>query len=758
MDIYRRVSELVEDYKGKLTDQQIFTSPAYKSFINRKTSNIITGAFYTLRKEGFNASEYEEQRMLNSLTTDVEFIPGGDTAHTSVFILGDKRIWINADCDLVALQTEREYKHCAILGLLYHEIGHLLFTDFPTSSAWLNQLKSGVWFPEEPANAKTVNGINLVAKMKDPVFRKLIVKCAQHIENAIEDGFIEREMKEMYPVRGAECINTMNSVMEDNAKTLEQCAMDEKVSDFSALFQQILYYAVFENTFIGNYDGDLLDPLYEIIDIMDRYCYERDPLQRVRAVNEILCCLFPYLEKDIEDKKNEMQQKNSQKNSGQGNGQGSAQQGSGQGNGQQNNGQGSCQQGSSQDNSQQDADSNGLSQAIASAITYMMNQAADAMNVTDAGKYGNQSRAVNNPARPMNGDVPKRQKDGKDGNGQSGTAGSGNESQSGPGAKSGESNMNAMRQEMNGLVQQIANARANQAAEQERTEELNRENSTVDGSNYSLSNVSADVTRAADVEESNVAAYDEAMKELGPISRDLQRGIARVLKERREGGKRKNLPFGRRLEVSSIVHNDGKYFSRNKLPTESPKLGVALLVDESGSTIGDLIKAATRASLVIEDFCRELDIPHIISGYTTGGASVNIISYAEPGTVDGNDKYRITGMQARGGTPTKAGLLYMLQRLRKMPVDVRLLIVITDGKSGDNADKKAPYTTNPEGKPIRRIVREAKKEGTIIVAAGIGSDRNEVCSEFGAENFMDITNLDDMPEQLIGLIKDNIWV
>lgn len=735
MDIYRRVSELVEDYKGKLTDQQIFTSPAYKSFISRKTSNIIMGAFYTLRKEGFNTSEYEEKRMLNSLTTDVEFIPAGDTAYTSVSILGDRQIWINADCDLVALQTEREYKHCAVLGLLYHEIGHLLFTDFPTSGAWLNQLKSGVWFPEEPANAKTVNGINLVAKMKDPVFCKLIAECAQHIENAIEDGFIEREMKEMYPVRGAECINMMNSVMEDTAKTLEQSATDEKVSDFSALFQQILYYAVFENTFIGNYNGDLLDPLYEIIDIMDRYCYERDPLQRVRAVNEILCCLFPYLEKDIEDKKKELQRQNSQ----------------------QNRGQGSTQQRGSQGNGQQNSGSDGLSQAIADAIADMMNQSANAMNVTDAGEHGNQSRAINNPAKPTNSNAPKRQNDSK-GNGESGDSGNGNGPKSGQGAKTGESNMNSMRQELNGLVQQIANARANRTAERERTEELNRENSRVDSSEYGLSNVSAHVTRAADVEESNVAAYDEAMKELGPISRDLQRGIARVLKERREGGKRKNLPFGRRLEVSSIVHNDGKYFSRNKLPTESPKLGVALLVDESGSTIGDLIKAATRASLVIEDFCRELDIPHIISGYTTGGASVNIISYAEPGTVDGNDKYRITGMQARGGTPTKAGLLYMLQRLRKMPVDVRLLIVITDGESGDNSDVKAPYTTNPEGKPIRKIVREAKKEGTIIVAAGIGSDREKVCNEFGADNFMDITNLDDMPEQLIGLIKDNIWV
>ena len=71
MDIYRRVSELVEDYKGKLTDQQIFTSPTYNSYIKRKAENIITGAFYTLRKEGFNASEYEEKKMLNSLSTEI---------------------------------------------------------------------------------------------------------------------------------------------------------------------------------------------------------------------------------------------------------------------------------------------------------------------------------------------------------------------------------------------------------------------------------------------------------------------------------------------------------------------------------------------------------------------------------------------------------------------------------------------------------------------------------------------------------------
>lgn len=751
MNIYRRVSELVEQYKGKMTDREIFTSPTYTRYIKRKTDNIITGAFYTLRKEGFNVSELDERQLLNSLDTSIEYKPGGETAYTSVPMFGNKLIWINAACDLVDLQTEREYKHCAVLGLLYHEIGHLLFTDFPTCGAWAKQLEKGIWFPERPDGANTVNGINLEAKMKDSMFCKLLATCADHIDNAIEDGFIEREMKEMYPVRGAECINTMNMVMEDNAKTMEECLADEKSTEFSVLFQQILYYAVFGEVFVGNYDGALLDTLYEAIDIMDQYCYDRDPLQRVRCVNELLCCLFPYLDKDIEDKKQQMQQQQqqNQKGNGQQSSQGS-QQGSGQSNPQQGSGQG------------QGLGQGGLPQNIAQAIADMMNQAASAMNITNAAAHGNNSQAYNNPTKPSNvmNNAPKQQNAGNGGKGNSSGDAKNTTGQGQAGAMTGNSNLDAAKREMQSLVNQIASDKANTKAEEQRTQELNAENRTVSGSEYGLSDVSASVTRAADVSESNIAAYDEAMKELGPISKDLQRGIARVLKERREGGKRKNLPFGRRLEVSSIVHNDGKYFSRNKLPTESPKLGVALLVDESGSTSGELIQAATRASLVVEDFCRELDIPHLISGFTTGKGNVQILSYAEPGTVDGNDKYRITGMQARGGTPTKAALLYMLQRLRKMPVDVRLLIVISDGESGDNSDinLNVSYSAPSKQKPIYRIVNMAKKEGTIIVAAGIGSCKKNVCDEFGDENYMDITDLNEMPEQLIKLIKDNIWV
>ena len=306
--------------------------------------------------------------------------------------------------------------------------------------------------------------------------------------------------------------------------------------------------------------------------------------------------------------------------------------------------------------------------------------------------------------------------------------------------------------EIDSLLEIMASSFASQQVEKERTRALNKDGQNMDCTEFGMpDNVSVSVSRAAEVPQSNVAAYDKIAGEIQNISRSLQRDIKRVLKDRREGRKMRNLPFGHRLEVSAIVRDDRKYFSCNKLPTETPRLGVGLLVDESGSTNGSLIQAATIASLVIEDFCRELDIPHLIYGYTSGCKDAAIVSYAEPQEIDGSNRYRITGMRASGGTPTAAAMAFIAKQMMKLPADVRLLIVITDGGSADN------YIINGKERYIDRMIHVLRKDKVIVVAAGIGSDRAQVEAEFG-DNFLDITDINMMPEQLVDLIKHNLVV
>lgn len=773
MDLYKRVGELIEELKDKITDQEFFSSPVYNQFIAKKTRNILTGTFYTLEKKGFALSEYDENRLLNSIQTAVEYntIPGA-TSYTACDYAGNQRITLNACDPFMMLQPDRWNKHLALQGLLYHEIGHVLFTDFPTMRAWGNQISKGVWFPTAPKRATNENGINLNTMMQSgPEYRRLIEKIANDIQNIGEDGYIEREIKEMFPGNGKQCLAVYNCKEEETMTSFPEALNCESMSVFQAITQQALYYARYGYMKLDGYNGQYSDTLYECADILDGF-NNRDPMVRCSATNELLCVLQPYLSEEIErlqkeeeeQQKQQQQQQQNQQGGQQQNGQPNRQQGqNGQGGGSSqgsqssqngNNQQGgsSAQNGQSgkqnvnnqsgQKNGQNGNQQNGsvpkLSKSVADKITNALNNMTKGMNTKDHAKTGQTSRSVNNPNNARNKGASPVQNPTQ------------NSQQNAGGSDIGASSTDAGKAEMDSLLDKLAEAKANAQAEKERTNELNKDNNVVDGSEYGVKGNSVKIVRASEVSQENEEFYDKAMETLAPISRDLQRGIKRVIKERREGGKRKNLPFGRRLEVSSIVHGDCRYFSRNKLPTEFPKLGVGLLVDESGSTSGNLIDSARCASILIEDFCRELDIPHIISGYTTAYNSRKdalILSYAEPGTVDNKDAYRITGMSARSGTPTKAALLYMLQRMKRLPVDIRMLIIISDGESGD--DQRGD---------IKKIVEGAAKGGEIIIAAGIGEDRKKVEAEFGKEHFLNISDLNTMPEQIIRLIKDNIFV
>lgn len=727
-DIYSRVSELIAEEKEKITMREVFESPTYAAFLRKKAQNIISGTFYELRNMGFCASQAEEDRLLENLRVEVVYKPEEKdfTAYAEDYGRNHGQlVCLNAGHDLVTEQTSRERKHLALLGFLYHEIGHILFTDYPTCRAWKYRLKEGRWFPQEPKEFNTVTGINLAQNMQDADFLNVMVQCADVIDNCIEDGFIEREVCGICPGMGKDALATLNDEFFERAQELKNRDPDDPEAkkpgyEFFAILRQVLLYSKFDEIKIAeDYNEALGGPIYECIEIVDKCKYERDPQKRIAGTNSILCILSPYIDKAIAEQMQENKESSPQQNNNQ---QGTQ---SGAGNASGNGGAGSSQgQGGGKGNA---------AGQIGQKIQQLKKQVG-----ASSQNPNNTSSAVNNPGENGNQNAPSSQI-------AQGSA------PKGPGSM-GDGNLEAAAKETENLINSIATSKAKKQAEKERTADLNNESKEVDYSAFGLpSNTQIQVSRAASVPDSNIEAYTKVAPEIQNVSRGLQRDIKRLLKDRREGGKRKNLPFGRRLEVTSIVHNDAKYFSRNKMPTETPRLGVGLLVDESGSTAGDLINAATIASLVVEDFCRELDIPHLIYGYTSRRGSTNLISYAEPHEIDSGNRYRITGMDARGGTPTATALTYMANRIMKLPADIRLLIVISDGGSGDNVK------TSDGEYVIKKMIRYLQKRKVIVVAAGIGDDRREVKKEFG-DNFMDISDIDMMPEQLILLIKQNLVV
>ena len=725
MDIYTRVRELATAKKNRISPKKFFCSEEYAVFLKRKIQNIISGSFHELRRQGFNVAEQEEKKLIASINVNAVWDPNSeDTAYCEQGSFG-YTIYINTGSNIVMKAGSLEAMHWCALGLLYHEIGHLLYTDFPSSMAWARQMEKGRFFPKIPVRANTVDGIGLQTALQDENMRKPVLVCGAHISNCIEDGYIEEEIRSAFPGKGKSALASVNDILLEGSMNLEKADQNKKITDIEKIFSQILLYSKFGEMDLGNYNGKLLDVLYEAVDIIDDVRGNRDPLARLNAVNEILCLVWKYIEKDVAnqpDNTPKSQQQDPDQNGSQGKGQ----------NGSQSSGAGTSQTNGS------GASSGSLVDKL-NKIARQINKSGKDSNGTH-GSLADPNKAMNAGA---NRTVATSSTDaGGNSTGKSGSSGS---------LSSGDVDMSAAIREVNNIKDQISQNSATQQAEKERTQEMNNEGRNIDLSALGIhEEISVCVERAAKVSEANKAAYEESMKTFSVLSKDLQRDIKRILKDRREGGKRKNLFFGKRLEVMSILHEDGKYFSRNKLPTETPRLGVGVLIDQSGSTSGQLINAAMLTSLIIEDFCRQLDIPHIINGYTTGAGNCKILSYAEPNEIDASNRYRITGMAARGGTPTKAAMAYMLKRMQKLPVDIRLIIVITDGQSADNG----LYNGERE---ITTLIKNAKKNKTIVVAAGIGDDRESVKEEFG-ENFMDISHLQDMPVQLIELIKANLWV
>ncbi len=705
-DIYTRVNELISDIYTRMTDRDLFGADLYQSYLKKKAINILTGAVFHLNELGFRVDSETEKKMISNLSVSSIYEPNDPlTASAQSNQQGEFNVMVNTGCTLLDNSLNRAERHYAILGLLYHEMGHLLFSDFPTHSAWISQMQKGMWFPTNPTGLSSTTGINLgLALVSDEEYRKVICICAHYIYNAIEDGYIERELAEMCPARGSQCLNTINTLLIETFLPLDEALQSVERTVFQALLSQILYYSKFGEYELGGYTGELTGVLFDVIDILDDVAMVRDPQVRLSGVNEILCILFPYLDADIKALQQSLQ--NSGRNK-------------------------SNQQGNSGSLSPDVAD---IMQSIIEIVAKQSGASSDNPNC--------QSSALNNPANNKNRNAPAKQDN----------TGNGTTSSSGGASNKGAADLDAADLELNELKDDIATAAAQEQVEIERTEDLNQAGNSYDYGDIILGNAPVvTVTRAAAVSETNRAEYERLQDNFLGISRDLQRGIKALLKDKKEGGKLKNLPFGKRLEVMSIPHNDGKYFSRNKIPSECQTLGVGLLVDESGSTTGTLIESAVMACIIVENFCREMKIPHIINGYTSNiDSGASILSYAEPHEVDDANRYRITGMHSRGGTPTATALTYMINRLREIPTDYKILIVITDGQSGDNRELE-------EGTIISNLIEAAKKNRICVSAAGIGSERKQVEAEFHGY-FIDITHLNNMPEQLIEIIKKNMYL
>lgn len=729
-----RIAQLAEKVP-ETDDLSFFASEAYRDFTEQGVKDLICGTCTYLRTLGYDITKEQEEERINDMvvmmSTDENM-----TACTN----GDSMI-IGVNNSLVKYFPNRELRHYAIQGLRVHETAHVLFTDFKTIDMWLGALSNGNWWPVVPDHAQDPDGAELTQVLSKKEFSKSFAAIAGRLENAIEDGFIEREIKEMYKGLATTELCTTNDAMLSMASTFGEFLKAGR-SAYSAMFQQVLVYAKYDITMVDDMPerySDIFDACMEVVD--DVKC-ERDVKKRLCGVNELCCILYP-LFKEMLTKNSEKQ---NQQSSGSGNGKpgnsgfGLPQNGNGSQNGS-GNAQNNSSNGNENGNSVGSMTAEQLSEALKEAVK-QIEQAAKNVGVNNL--PDRHSKSITNQAG-KNAEAKKRES-GKQGSGNNANGnGNGNSNSNSianaPGANSGKSDLSAAKCDIKAIEkarkQEIATAQANNEANNQLAQEGAKIGSEI-GTKIS-------VRRAAEVPQSNIDTYNRLSAGLLSVTKNLERRLKTTIRDEENDDAVAGLPMGSRVEARLAYHQDGKIFSRKNFPRDNPRLAVGYLCDESGSMSDKAIAASVRTAIILQDLCERMELPCYICGFTTGGysGSVDIITYVDK-NVDGKDKYRTTGMASRGGTPTVPAMKYMGKKLMKDSTEKKILIVSTDGCSGRGY-----------GETVRDVIKKLQHDGVMVIGAGIGDSKPRIQEEFGS-NFLDISNLDAMPKILCNIVKKNL--
>ncbi|PJN54729.1 hypothetical protein PAEVO_14500 [Paenibacillus sp. GM2FR] len=247
--------------------------------------------------------------------------------------------------------------------------------------------------------------------------------------------------------------------------------------------------------------------------------------------------------------------------------------------------------------------------------------------------------------------------------------------------------------------------------------------------------------------------YSSLSMGLMPIVREIARKTLPLLEHEITAEYAKNHYYGSKFQADSVAYRDFKYFAKKRPPTESPGLVVGLRVDESASMAAfGRLEAAKRAVIAVYEFCQICHIPVLIYGDTADVSrleQMSIFAYADYDQPDVRDRFRLMGIRARSNNRDGMALRIMAERLAASPKQTKLLISISDGQPKAMED----YTGNLAIQDMQQTLSEYERKGVKFLAAAIGQDKDVISQIYGAERFLDMTNLNELPAKLVRIIS-----
>lgn len=255
------------------------------------------------------------------------------------------------------------------------------------------------------------------------------------------------------------------------------------------------------------------------------------------------------------------------------------------------------------------------------------------------------------------------------------------------------------------------------------------------------------------VQENDSQKAQQLLAPLLPVVDTITKQLLELLENEAASSYGKGKYSGTRFDASRVAYGDFRTFDKKNPPHEQPSLAIALRIDESGSMVREgRIIAAQQAALAVSAFAQHLDIPLMIYGDTADLSpreQTSLYSYKEFAEPFDYVPAKLMSLQPRQNNRDGAVLRVLAEKLSQQSATTKLLLTISDGQPKAMPD----YTGNKAKADIQAVLKEYERQEIIFLSAAIGQDKDVIKEIYGAERYIDISNLKEFPKQLLTLIS-----
>ena len=257
------IKRMVADEKNRLTDEQLFGSPQFAAYL----TDIAEGATKRYRRS-------------SKVSTYWDTSESADIAHTD-----NRIIRLNAGNFLTGSFPTKSLKADSLIGIVAHECGHILYSDFTMLATYQQALSAGRFYPATPEELtarqeKSLQEILESVEDKDAAVITAVSHISHALVNLMEDVYIEGRMCDAFPgtMKTGILLNNLRYAAEMETVTAEIDRQHHEV--FILINLLIQYEKTGDINNLGGYKGPYLDVVYECIPYVDDAAYDDDAKAR----------------------------------------------------------------------------------------------------------------------------------------------------------------------------------------------------------------------------------------------------------------------------------------------------------------------------------------------------------------------------------------------------------------------------------------------------------------------------------------------